>query len=95
MLAVKGKGVHGFTLDSHVGEFILTKPYMRIPEVCMHACIGREAIVVMNTLCRNAWGAGRVPVFGSGFVEPEERRCRAPFSPADHGCGGGGLMGKD
>lgn len=33
VLAVKGQGVHGFTLDSHVGEFILTKPYMRIPEV--------------------------------------------------------------
>lgn len=33
MLAVKGQGVHGFTLDPLVGEFILTKPYMRIPEV--------------------------------------------------------------
>ncbi|CAN0390583.1 unnamed protein product [Ectocarpus sp. 12 AP-2014] len=31
VLAVKGQGVHGFTLDSSVGEFILTKPYMRIP----------------------------------------------------------------
>lgn len=34
VLAVKGQGVHGFTLDPLVGEFILTKPYMRIPEVC-------------------------------------------------------------
>ena len=33
MLAVKNQGVHGFTLDPLVGEFILTKPYMRIPEV--------------------------------------------------------------
>eukprot|EP00903_Cladosiphon_okamuranus_P010382 g9821.t1 len=32
VLAVKGQGVHGFTLDPLVGEFILTKPYMRIPE---------------------------------------------------------------
>ncbi|CAM9683217.1 unnamed protein product [Ectocarpus sp. 6 AP-2014] len=31
VLAVKGQGVHGFTLDSSVGEFILTKPYMSIP----------------------------------------------------------------
>ncbi len=27
-----GKGVHGFTLDTNVGEFILTHPYMKIPE---------------------------------------------------------------
>lgn len=33
VLAVKGDGVHGFTLDTHVGEFILTKPYMEIPKV--------------------------------------------------------------
>lgn len=33
VLAVKGQGVHGFSLDSHVGEFILTKPYMSIPKV--------------------------------------------------------------
>lgn len=26
-----GQGVHGFTLDSNVGEFILTHPYMKIP----------------------------------------------------------------
>lgn len=41
MLAVKGQGVHGFTLDSSVGEFILTKPYMRIPSVraCVLACV--------------------------------------------------------
>ena len=33
MLAVHGRGVHGFTLDTHVGEFILTRPYMKIPKV--------------------------------------------------------------
>lgn len=27
-----GNGVHGFTLDSNVGEFILTHPYMKIPD---------------------------------------------------------------
>ncbi|CAM9795000.1 unnamed protein product [Discosporangium mesarthrocarpum] len=32
ILAVKGEGVHGFTLDSHVGEFVLTNPYMTIPK---------------------------------------------------------------
>lgn len=26
-----GSGVHGFTLDSGVGEFVLTHPAMRIP----------------------------------------------------------------
>lgn len=33
VLAVKGQGVHGFTLDAHVGEFILTRPYIKIPKV--------------------------------------------------------------
>eukprot|EP00904_Undaria_pinnatifida_P010273 jgi/Undpi1/6376/HiC_scaffold_20.g08857.m1 len=32
VLAVQGQGVHGFTLDAHVGEFILTRPYMEIPK---------------------------------------------------------------
>lgn len=27
-----GKGVHGFTLDPSVGEFLLSHPYIRIPE---------------------------------------------------------------
>jgi fructose-1,6-bisphosphatase I len=27
-----GSGVHGFTLDPSIGEFILSHPYMRIPE---------------------------------------------------------------
>ena len=36
VIAVKGQGVHGFTLDPHVGEFILTKPYMKIPKVGLH-----------------------------------------------------------
>lgn len=43
MLAVKDQGVHGFTLDSQVGEFILTKPYMRIPEV---GCVGFVSVFV-------------------------------------------------
>lgn len=33
VIAVKGQGVHGFTLDSHVGEFVLTRPYMKILKV--------------------------------------------------------------
>lgn len=33
VLAVQGQGVHGFTLDAHVGEFILTRPYIKIPKV--------------------------------------------------------------
>ncbi|MGD9093568.1 MAG: class 1 fructose-bisphosphatase [Anaerolineales bacterium] len=28
-----GSGVHGFTLDTHVGEFLLSHPNIRIPEV--------------------------------------------------------------
>jgi len=27
-----GQGVHGFTLDPHIGEFLLSHPYIRIPE---------------------------------------------------------------
>ena len=29
-----GDGVHGFTLDPEVGEFVLSHPYLRIPDVC-------------------------------------------------------------
>lgn len=61
-MAVKGKGVHGFTLDSLVGEFILTKPYMRIPEV-QYVWVGREAMVVVCPLSQPAWGAGCVLVW--------------------------------
>ncbi|PHS71582.1 MAG: class 1 fructose-bisphosphatase [Methylophaga sp.] len=32
MILTTGSGVNGFTLDSHVGEFILTHPNMTIPE---------------------------------------------------------------
>lgn len=27
-----GKGVNGFTYDTHIGEFVLTHPNIRIPE---------------------------------------------------------------
>lgn len=32
MVFTTGKGVHGFTLDPTVGEFLLSHPHMRIPE---------------------------------------------------------------
>ena len=33
MLVVSwGQGVHGFTLDTAAGDFVLTHPYMRIPQ---------------------------------------------------------------
>lgn len=33
LVYTSGMGVHGFTLDPIVGEFLLTHPYIRIPEV--------------------------------------------------------------
>jgi fructose-1,6-bisphosphatase I len=32
LVYTSGMGVHGFTLDTNVGEFLLTHPYMRIPD---------------------------------------------------------------
>jgi len=32
LIYTTGMGVHGFTLDPNVGEFLLTHPYIRIPE---------------------------------------------------------------
>lgn len=29
-----GNGVHGFTLDASLGEFILSHPYMKFPKIC-------------------------------------------------------------
>lgn len=49
VLAVKGQGVHGFTLDSTVGEFILTKPYMRIPSVS--ECMLRHSHAAKGEIC--------------------------------------------
>ncbi|CAM9861499.1 unnamed protein product [Ascophyllum nodosum] len=47
VIAVKGQGVHGFTLDPHVGEFILTKPYMKIPK--------RGSIYSVDESRRDSW----------------------------------------
>ncbi len=32
MVYSTGQGVHGFTLDPRIGEFLLSHPYMRVPE---------------------------------------------------------------
>lgn len=38
VLALKGGGTHIFTLDTRVGEFRLTSPYVRVPKRGAHAC---------------------------------------------------------
>ena len=45
MVYSTGKGVHGFTLDPSLGEFLLSHPYMRIPEKSKYfsANLGYEA----------------------------------------------------
>lgn len=52
MLAVRGKGVHGFTLDPQVGEFILTKPYMKIPKVTSEEEMRSKISSIGNTVRR-------------------------------------------
>ena len=32
MVVSVGSGVHGFTLDTSIGEFVLTHPNMKVPE---------------------------------------------------------------
>lgn len=49
VLAVKGQGVHGFTLDAQVGEFILTRPYMKVPKVSL--VVVREAAITSRRRC--------------------------------------------
>ena len=46
-----GNGVHGFTLDPTIGEFLLSHPHIRIPEV------GRYYSV--NESNWNRWSAGK------------------------------------
>jgi fructose-1,6-bisphosphatase I len=45
MVYSTGKGVHGFTLDPSLGEFLLSHPYMRIPDKSKYfsANLGYEA----------------------------------------------------
>lgn len=70
VLAVKGQGVHGFTLDSLVGEFICTKPYMRIPEVGLSVAHPRTYPIALRRVCYLAC----------------ERHAYTPFFPVNVSC---------
>lgn len=68
-----GQGVHGFTLDPHIGEFLLSHPHMTFPEPkyysANHAYFGRWSPGIQQYI---RWLQGRVgddsPVLSERYI---------------------------
>ncbi|MGD1992335.1 MAG: class 1 fructose-bisphosphatase [Anaerolineae bacterium] len=68
MVYTTGDGVHGFTLDPGVGEFLLSHPYIRIPE--------KPRYYSVNQAYEKMWAEGplRFTRWLQGMDEEDERK---------------------